>query len=114
MGLMGWILIVVLLSGGTVVWLMLRYPGGWRYAFSAEYAENRRDLDAARGKLRQLEREAGREHDAARSEMEAADRDHRNRVGQARAHLAWLRAPAGARRDPPSEAACGSTTTCWR
>ncbi|MBV6700210.1 hypothetical protein KV557_24415 [Kitasatospora aureofaciens] len=90
---MGWILVVVLVVAGAVVWLMLRYPGGWRYAFSAEYAEQRRDLDAARGKLRVLQREAGRERDMARSDVEAAERAHHDRVNQAQAHLAWLRAP---------------------
>ncbi|MGE7439770.1 hypothetical protein [Kitasatospora sp. NPDC001175] len=50
MGPVGWAPVVVLVVGGAVAWLMLRYPGGWRYAFSAEYAENRRDLDGVRGK----------------------------------------------------------------
>ncbi|MFF7454443.1 hypothetical protein [Kitasatospora sp. NPDC008115] len=90
---MGWILVVVLSVGAAVIWLMLRYPGGWRYAFGEEYAKDRRDLDGARSRLRGLEREARRERDAARGEVEAAERAHGDRVGRARAHLARLRAP---------------------
>ncbi|MGW3185917.1 hypothetical protein ACWDD9_42270, partial [Kitasatospora sp. NPDC001119] len=90
---MGWILTVVLVAAGAVAWLMLRYPGGWRCAFGPEYAEHRRDLDAARGKLRDLKREAGRERGRARSAVEAAERAHASRVGEARAHLDRLRSP---------------------
>ncbi|MFJ2189866.1 hypothetical protein ACIOJE_18300 [Kitasatospora sp. NPDC087861] len=93
MGTVGWVVVIVLVVAGAVVWLMLRYPGGWRYAFSTQYAANRRDLDAARGKLRGLQHEAGRERATARSGVEAAERAHQDRVNQARAHLAWLRAP---------------------
>ncbi|MGV9266184.1 hypothetical protein ACWDRR_16150 [Kitasatospora sp. NPDC003701] len=93
MGPAGWILVVVLAVAGTALWLMLRYPGGWRYAFGAEYAEQRRDLDAARGRLRTLQHEARRERAAARSDVKAVERAHQNRVGRARAHLAGLQSP---------------------
>ncbi|MET8704700.1 hypothetical protein ABZW10_38460 [Kitasatospora sp. NPDC004723] len=90
---MGWILMIVLGAGIAAVWVMLRYPGGWRYAFSPDYTEQRQDLDAARGKLRGLERAAGRERDAVWAEVGAAERAHRDRVSQARARLAWLKDP---------------------
>ncbi|KJY26856.1 hypothetical protein VR45_36075 [Streptomyces sp. NRRL S-495] len=56
---MGWILVIVLVVGGTIVRVMLRCPGGRRYAFSPDCTEQRQDLDAARGRLRGLERAAG-------------------------------------------------------
>ncbi|MFD4659766.1 hypothetical protein ACFWP2_29535 [Kitasatospora sp. NPDC058444] len=93
MGPVGWIVVVVLAVAGGVLWLMLRYPGGWRYAFTAEYADNRRDLDAARGRLRALERDAGRERDRARAGIAAAEQAHQDRVDRARAHLDRLRSP---------------------
>ncbi|KOV31000.1 hypothetical protein ADK60_15880 [Streptomyces sp. XY431] len=111
---MGWILLIVLVVGGTVLGVMLRCPGGRRYAFGPDCTGQRQDLDAARGRLRcleraagfvvwsarraswsgargglrGLERAAGRERDAARAEVEAAKRARRDRVGRARAHLA--------------------------
>lgn len=94
MGPVGWIVVVVLAIAAGVLWLMLRYPGGWRYAFTAEYADNRRDLDAARGRLRALEREAGRERDRARAEIAAAEQAHQERVDRARERLDRLRSPA--------------------
>ncbi|MEU1283414.1 hypothetical protein [Kitasatospora sp. NPDC005856] len=94
MGPVGWIVVVVLAVATGVLWLMLRYPGGWRYAFTAEYADNRRDLDAARGRLRALEHEARRERDRARSGITAAEQAHQDRVGRAREHLDRLRSPA--------------------
>ncbi|CAN3985921.1 hypothetical protein [Kitasatospora purpeofusca] len=93
MGPVRWILMVVLVVGGTVLWVMLRYPGGWRYAFSPDCTDHRQDLDAARGRLRGLERAAGRERDAARAEIAAAERVHQDRVGRARTHLARLKDP---------------------
>ncbi|MGW3071553.1 hypothetical protein [Kitasatospora sp. NPDC001132] len=93
MGPVGWIAVIVLALAAAVVWLMLRYPGGWRYAFTAQYAENRSDLDAARAKLRTLEREARRERDRARADVTAAEQAQRERVDRARAHLDRLRSP---------------------
>jgi hypothetical protein len=93
MGLVGWTLVVVLVVGGAVFWWMLRYPGGWRYAFSAQYAQDRHALGAARNRLRELQRAAGRERERARSAVEAAERAHRDRVDQARVRLSRLYDP---------------------
>ncbi|TQF01328.1 hypothetical protein E6W39_02585 [Kitasatospora acidiphila] len=93
MGLVGWILVAVLVLGGAVAWLMKRYPGGLRYAFSTEYAEDRHELDVARSRLHEAERAAGRERDRAHSAVKAAERAHRDRVNQARDRLARLQDP---------------------
>ncbi|WP_354644561.1 hypothetical protein [Kitasatospora camelliae] len=93
MSLVGWILVIALAAAGTVGWRLYRYPGGWRYAFAREHTAARRDLDAARGALRGLERSAKRELSGARAAVEAATAAHRRRVRAAEEHLAHLRDP---------------------
>ncbi|SOB88662.1 hypothetical protein [Streptomyces sp. 1331.2] len=93
MASVGWMVLAALVVGGVAVWLRQRYPGGWRYALSTEYAGQRRDLDAARGRLRELRREAERALAAARAGVDAAERARRSRIAQAETHLARLRSP---------------------
>ncbi|MET8543846.1 hypothetical protein ABZW03_24825 [Kitasatospora sp. NPDC004799] len=88
-----WTVLAVLVVGGAALWLRQRYPGGWRYALSTEYAGQRRDLDNARSKLHRLRRTAARELVAARAGVGAAEQAHRSRIAQAEARLARLRSP---------------------
>ncbi|MGW2255162.1 hypothetical protein ACWCXH_33995 [Kitasatospora sp. NPDC001660] len=88
-----WMVLAALVVGGVAVWLRQRYPGGWRYALSTEYAGQRRDLDTARGKLHELHREADRALAAARAGVEAAEHARLSRIAQAEARLARLRSP---------------------
>ncbi|GAA1501069.1 hypothetical protein GCM10009760_63610 [Kitasatospora kazusensis] len=78
---------------GWLVWRAGLYPGNWRYSLGIKYQENRRDLRAAREKLRQLEQSVGQEQDGARSAVAAAVSSHRLRVRQAELRLARLQDP---------------------
>ncbi|WP_030274326.1 hypothetical protein [Streptomyces sp. NRRL B-24484] len=95
MGTTTWIVLAMLVLGGWLVLRIGKYPGNWRFSFSPrpEYRKHRRDLKAAREKLRRLEHAAGQERDSARTAMEAAVSSHGRRVREAELRLSRLRDP---------------------
>ncbi|MFK0190944.1 hypothetical protein [Kitasatospora sp. NPDC090308] len=90
----GWTLLLVLVAVAALVLRQLRrYPGGWRFAFSAEYGAARSDLDRARGELSGLERSARQELSGAQGAVKAAVAAHGRRVRDAEEQVAYLRDP---------------------
>lgn len=76
-----------------VAWRRFRYPGGWAYAFRPEHSAARADLDTARRHARSLERELGKERDAARSQLDREKRLHKERVRTLERQISALRRP---------------------
>ncbi|WP_457034342.1 hypothetical protein, partial [Kitasatospora sp. P5_F3] len=93
MGTTLWIVVAMVVVGGAVAVHIGKYPGHVRYSFGLKHENNRRDLQAARAKLRQLEQTVGQERDRARSAVTSAANHHGHRVRQAEQRLSHLRDP---------------------
>ncbi|ROR35721.1 hypothetical protein [Kitasatospora cineracea] len=94
MGAWGWAVLAVLVAAlAGAGWWMDRYPGGWRFAFHQQYAADRSRLEARRGTLRRLEREAARSLAALRADLAAERAAHRSRIARAELRLQHLRDP---------------------
>ncbi|MFD5557796.1 hypothetical protein ACFWIA_28645 [Streptomyces sp. NPDC127068] len=83
----------ILLAGGLLVWRLCRYPGGWKYAFGAEYAGERAALDRARGKVSRLRSEAAERRAAAEARLREAESVYRRRVRAAELRVEGIRHP---------------------
>ncbi|AJF63350.1 hypothetical protein [Streptomyces vietnamensis] len=88
-----WVIVVVALGVWWTVWRLVRYPGGWAYAFHEEHREARKALEDARGAVRELRNTALRETWQARTAVRRAERAHRRRVQRAESELERLRDP---------------------
>ncbi|MEU2982570.1 hypothetical protein ABZ678_38230 [Streptomyces hirsutus] len=75
------------------VWQLVRYPGGWAYAFHEEHREARKALEDARDVVRKLRRSARRETWQALIEAKRAEWAYRRRVRHAESELEQLRTP---------------------
>ncbi|MFD8481672.1 hypothetical protein [Kitasatospora sp. NPDC059673] len=93
MGVLGWLLAIAAGAAAAVLWRWLQYPGAWRYAFEARYAEHRRDLDTHRGHLCAVRRTSRRTVSTARDGAARAATAHRARVAAAQAGVDRLRDP---------------------
>ncbi|WP_037619596.1 hypothetical protein [Streptomyces aureus] len=90
MFVLGWAIAVTALAMWWVLWRIVRYPGGWTYAFHQEHREARSALDDARGTVRGLRRTARREKWRARAAVQRAEWAYRRRVRRAEAELRQL------------------------
>ncbi|MFF3896418.1 hypothetical protein ACFYY3_25235 [Streptomyces sp. NPDC001812] len=88
-----WVVVVMALGAWWTVWRLVRYPGGWAYAFHEEHREARKALEDARGAVRELRRSARREKWQALAEVRRAEWAYRSRVRQAESELERLRTP---------------------
>ena len=93
MGPTFWIVVAMVVLGGALVVRMGHYPGHLRYSFGLKHHARRRDLRAAREKLRRLEQTVEQERDGARSAVTTAAYNHGHRVREAEGRLARLREP---------------------
>ncbi|MFE9660709.1 hypothetical protein [Streptomyces sp. NPDC005955] len=81
------------MAGGFLVWRLWRYPGGWRYAFGAEYAAEREALDRARGKVSRLRSEAAERRAAVEGRLKDAEGVYRRRVRAAELRVEGIAFP---------------------
>ncbi|MFE4695958.1 hypothetical protein ACWCPD_35070 [Streptomyces sp. NPDC001935] len=88
--LLGWVVAVTALGVWWVLWRLVRYPGGWTYAFHEEHREARRALEGARGAVRALRRAARREKWRAHGAVKRAEWAYRRRVRRAESELERL------------------------
>ncbi|MFC7885137.1 hypothetical protein ACFUVV_25160 [Streptomyces sp. NPDC057376] len=88
-----WVIVVMALGVWWTVWRLVRYPGGWAYAFHEEHREARKALEDARGVVRELRRSTRREKWQALAEVKRAEWAYRRRVRQVESELERLRAP---------------------
>ncbi|MFI9787547.1 hypothetical protein ACIHEI_29195 [Kitasatospora sp. NPDC051984] len=93
MGTLGWLLVVAAVAAAAVLWRWLQYPGAWRYAFEARYADHRRDLGTHRSHLCAVRRASRRTVSTARDGAARAAAAHRSRVVAAQAEVDRLRDP---------------------
>ncbi|MFJ1795789.1 hypothetical protein [Kitasatospora griseola] len=93
MGILGWLLAVLAVLAAGTLGYWLRYPGAWRYAFGARYADRRRDLDIHRRRLCAVRRTARRAVAAARGTADRATAAHRTRIAAAQSEVDRLRDP---------------------
>ncbi|MFF5344119.1 hypothetical protein ACFY4H_26030 [Streptomyces althioticus] len=90
---LGWVVAVTALGVWWVLRRLVRYPGGWTYAFHAEHREARAALEDARGALRGLRRTARRERWQAQAAVKRAEWAYRRRVRRAESELEQLHTP---------------------
>jgi hypothetical protein len=90
---LGWVLVALLCCGAAVGWQMYRYPGGWAYAYGAMHAPDRKELAAARMRVRRIRREEGRERSSADAELRDAERRQRRLIKKADSRIEELRNP---------------------
>jgi hypothetical protein len=88
-----WVVVLVGLSAGWVVSRLVRYPGGWAYAFHEEHREERQALADARSAVRELRETARRETVQAQTAVKRAEWAHRRQVRQVESELEQLRNP---------------------
>ncbi|WP_093802920.1 hypothetical protein [Streptomyces sp. Wb2n-11] len=74
-------------------WRLVRYPGGWAYAFHEEHQEERQALAEARNAVRELRGTARRETWRARAEVKRVEWAYWRRVRRAESELEQLRTP---------------------
>ncbi|MFI1839563.1 hypothetical protein [Streptomyces olivaceoviridis] len=89
----GWAVALAALAVGWTLQRLVRYPGGWRYAFHEEHRAAREALRDARNAVRQLGRAARRERWQALAGVQRAEWAYRRRIRQAEAELERLRTP---------------------
>ncbi|MFF8451852.1 hypothetical protein ACF06Q_29790 [Streptomyces leeuwenhoekii] len=89
----GWAITVAALAVAWVLQRLVRYPGGWRYAFHEEHRAARGALRDARSAVRQLDRAARRERWQALAGVQRAEWAYRRRIRQVEAELWRLRTP---------------------
>ncbi|MGW7056651.1 hypothetical protein [Streptomyces sp. NPDC054887] len=93
-----WVTMLVALGVGWAIWRLIRFPGGWTYAFHEEHKEERQALAAARNAVRELRVAARRETWQARIAVKRAEWAYRRRVRRAEFALEQRRTPhCGAR-----------------
>ncbi|MER5793667.1 hypothetical protein [Streptomyces sp. NPDC001980] len=90
---LGWVVAAAALGVWWVLWRLVRYPGGWTYAFHEEHREARRVLEDARGAVRGLRRTARRERWQAQAAVKRAEWTYRRRVRRAESELEQLHTP---------------------
>lgn len=90
--------IIVIGSGGWVLWRRHRFPGGWAFAFGSEYESDREALATARHRARVLARTAAQEESAARAELAAAEAAYEKRLRELEQRVATLRNPGSGQR----------------
>ena len=88
-----WLIALGALTVGWMVWRLVRYPGGWVYAFHEDHLEERQALDDARKAVRQLRGAARRETWQAWTEVKRAEWAYRRRVRGVESELEQLRTP---------------------
>ncbi|MFF3547527.1 hypothetical protein ACFYXD_37560 [Streptomyces platensis] len=88
-----WLVIVVALGVGWVVWRLVLYPGGWAYAFHERYRADREALGDARAAVRELKGTARRELWQAQTAVARAEKAYGSRVSRVEAGLQQLRTP---------------------
>ncbi|MGW4026698.1 hypothetical protein [Streptomyces sp. NPDC005009] len=88
-----WVIVVMALGVWWTAWRLVRYPGGWAYAFHEEHRETRKALEDARGVVRELQKSARREKWQALTEVKRAEWAYRRRVRQVESELERLRTP---------------------
>lgn len=85
--------LVLLGSASLVAWRRSRYPGGWAFAFSACYAEERADLAGARQEVRGVEKESSRLVAAARARERSESAEHERGLRVLEQKVTALRTP---------------------
>ncbi|MER5842729.1 hypothetical protein ABT099_20930 [Streptomyces prasinus] len=88
-----WVAVVMALGVWWTVWQLVRYPGGWAYAFHEEHREARKALEEARDVVRELRRSARREKWQALAEVKRAEWAYRRQVRHAESKLERLSTP---------------------
>ncbi|MEU9138961.1 hypothetical protein AB0D33_23895 [Streptomyces sp. NPDC048404] len=88
---LGWVVAATALGVWCVLWRLVRYPGGWTYAFHEEHREARGALTDARGAVRGLRRTARRERWRALAGVKRAEWTYWRRVRRAEGELEQLR-----------------------
>ncbi|MFF1651566.1 hypothetical protein [Streptomyces sp. NPDC058240] len=88
-----WVVVLGALGVCWTIWRLVRYPGGWAYAFHDEHQEERQALADARSAVRELRGTARRETWQARTEAKRAEWAYRRRVRRAESELEQLRTP---------------------
>ncbi|WP_153537530.1 hypothetical protein [Streptomyces sp. RB17] len=91
--MVGLISVVLVVGAVFVVWRLMRYPGGWQYAFSDVHRADRQDLDRARSAVRAVRGTARQEVSRAETRATRAERAYERRIGDAERELARLRRP---------------------
>ncbi|MGW2183295.1 hypothetical protein ACWCXX_35690 [Streptomyces sp. NPDC001732] len=88
-----WVVVLVGLGVGWMVSRLVRYPGGWAYAFHEEHEEERQALADARSAVRKLRETARRETAQAQTAVKRAEWAHRRQVRRVQSELEQLRSP---------------------
>ena len=88
-----WVVILAALGACWAIGRLVRYPGGWGYAFHEEHQEERQALKDARKAVRELRGTARRETWQAWTAVKQAQWTYRRRVRQAESELEHLRTP---------------------
>ncbi|MFI6729955.1 hypothetical protein NRF20_01630 [Streptomyces sp. R-74717] len=88
-----WVVVLGSLGVWWTAWRLIRYPGGWAYAFHEEHQEHRQALADARSAVRELRGTARRETWQARTEVKRAEWAYRRRIRQVESELQQLRTP---------------------
>ncbi|MFJ4983363.1 hypothetical protein ACIP9H_06200 [Streptomyces sp. NPDC088732] len=91
MGIVHVILAVLALLLIGVGWRLLRYPGGWHFAFSGNHDKHRDGLNRERRAVRELRNKARRELAVAEAQVARAEQAHRKRIIDAERRLKGLR-----------------------
>ncbi|WP_431985236.1 hypothetical protein [Streptomyces qinglanensis] len=89
----GWAVAVAALAVGWTLQRLVRYPGGWEYAFREEHRAARKTLEEARSAVRRLSGAARRERWQALAGVKRAEWAYRRRIRQAEAEAERLRTP---------------------
>ncbi|MGW1193630.1 hypothetical protein [Streptomyces sp. NPDC002559] len=88
-----WVVVLVGLGVGWMVSRLVRYPGGWAYAFHEEHRKERQALADARSAVRELREAARRETVQAQTAVKRAEWAHRRQVRRVESELTQLRTP---------------------
>lgn len=88
-----WVVILATLGVCWAIGRLVRYPGGWAYAFHEEHHKERQVLKEARKAVRELRGAARRETWQAWAALKQAQWTYRRRVRRAESELEQLRTP---------------------
>ncbi|WP_328335886.1 MULTISPECIES: hypothetical protein [unclassified Streptomyces] len=87
------VVLVLLGSAFWVAWRRSRYPGGWAFAFSARYAQERAGLAGARQEVRGAKKESSRLLAAARARERSESAGHEQGLRVLEQKVTALRTP---------------------
>ncbi|MFE4692159.1 hypothetical protein ACFRH6_19175 [Streptomyces sp. NPDC056749] len=87
------LLLVVLMAAAATTWYWSRYPGEWRYAFSARHASDRAPLATCRRDLREVTREATQAERSARKRASAEEAKYQQDIRELENEITGLLRP---------------------